>query len=225
VLDASECPPTFGTEPHQVQGIIAGGETALRNAVEGAEDNAEQGAADMLACQPNSLDVVVGISASGNAPYVIAALKTARKQGAYTACIACNPNAGMISVSDQAIVAEVGPEVVAGSTRLKAGTAQKLILNMITTGTMIRTGKTYGNWMVDVRPTNIKLRQRAVRIVSALAEVSPEQAVETLQHCANDVKRSVLVARFGLSSEEAGTLLSRHGGRLRLAMSELNQSQ
>ncbi|HEX5581429.1 MAG TPA: N-acetylmuramic acid 6-phosphate etherase, partial [Gemmatimonadaceae bacterium] len=173
VLDASECPPTFGTDPEMVQGIIAGGAPALTRAQEGAEDVAERGADEMDARGVSPRDFVVGIAASGTTPYVGAALRRARELGAATAIVACSPPPqAVLDVADVAIVPIVGPEVVTGSTRLKAGTATKLVLNIITTGALVRLGKTYGNLMVDLRATNAKLRDRSERIVAEVCGIS-----------------------------------------------------
>ncbi|MEB3245696.1 MAG: N-acetylmuramic acid 6-phosphate etherase [Vampirovibrionales bacterium] len=215
VLDASECPPTFGAPPQQVQAIIAGGEIALKTAVEGAEDNAALGAQDLAALSLTPNDVVVGISASGGAAYVIAALQTARQAGAFTAAVTCNPKALLLNHVDAGIVTPVGPEVISGSTRLKAGTAQKLVLNMLTTASMVHIGKTYGNVMVDVQPVNDKLRKRALRIVSTLARVSTQAAQSALTASQWQVKPAVLMAARGCSLSEAQALLSEHQGKLK----------
>jgi N-acetylmuramic acid 6-phosphate etherase len=219
VLDASECPPTFGVTPDLVQGIIAGGDYALRHAIEGAEDSAEAGKTDILHAGVNAKDVVIGLSASGGAPYVIHALQTARHLGAFTGGITCNTQAKLLAVVDVAMVADVGPEVIAGSTRLKAGTAQKLILNMLSTGTMIKLGKTYQNWMVDVKPSNVKLRQRAIHIVCKLGQVDEIQAKTLLAITKDKVKLAVLMGRKNIGLEEAKALLTKQSGHLRLALS------
>jgi N-acetylmuramic acid 6-phosphate etherase len=220
VLDASECPPTYGALPSLVQAFIAGGEIALRQAVEGAEDSEELGLADANAAQLQAGDVVVGISASGGAPYVVAAMQAAREKGCFTAGITCHAGSALAKAVHQAIVAEVGPEVIAGSTRMKAGTAQKLILNMLTTGAMIQIGKTYRNLMVDVQPTNQKLRERARRIVAALGNVSIEAAADVLEQTNYQVKPAVLMACAKMPLAEAQKRLQAASGKLRLALQE-----
>lgn len=220
VLDASECPPTFGANPEMVQAFIAGGETALRHAVEGAEDSAELGLKDFQASKAQAGDVVIGISASGGAPYVLAVVQAARQAGCYTAAITSYADSALAQAVDQALVAEVGPEVIAGSTRLKAGTAQKLILNMLTTGAMIQIGKTYENLMVDVQPTNQKLKARASRMVAALADTSVEAAAETLEQAHYQVKPAVLMLRLGLSYPEALQRLDAVSGKLRAVLQQ-----
>lgn len=219
VLDASECPPTYGAPPEQVQGIIAGGEAALRQAIEGAEDDPEAGRQAVIRAGLQPGDVAVGISASGGAPYVVAAMAEARSRGCFTAGITCHRGSTLARAVDQPIVAEVGPEVIAGSTRMKAGTAQKLILNMLTTAAMIQSGKTYRNLMVDVQPTNRKLRERARRIVAALAGVGEEEAQRALDASQYQVKPAVLMACDKISYTEAQHRLSAASGKLRLALS------
>lgn len=195
VLDASECPPTFNTRPDQVVGLIAGGDVALRSAMEGAEDDSEQGAADLAAHDVGPGDAVVGIASSGRTPYVIGALQHARSVGALTVGLSCNADAEVSAAADHGIEVVVGPEVVAGSTRLRAGTGQKLVLNMISTITMVRAGKVMGNRMVDLRATNEKLRIRAVRMVSELAEVDEERASSALANADWRVKDAILALR------------------------------
>ncbi|MDO5736221.1 MAG: N-acetylmuramic acid 6-phosphate etherase [Propionibacteriaceae bacterium] len=195
VLDASECPPTFNTRPDQVLGLIAGGDRALRSAMEGAEDDAEQGAQDLAAVEVGPRDAVVGIASSGRTPYVIGALRHAGSVGAVTVALSCNADAEISAVAEHAIEVVVGPEVVAGSTRLRAGTAQKMVLNMISTITMVRAGKVMGNRMVDLRATNEKLRIRAVRMVSELAGVDEDTATGALQGSDWRVKDAVLALR------------------------------
>jgi N-acetylmuramic acid 6-phosphate etherase len=219
VLDASECPPTFGVSPELVQALIAGGEAALRQAIEGAEDDEAAGEADILALRLTPLDVVVGLSASGGAPYVCGAIKAAKQVGvSLTASVTCVANSPITQVADVAVVAPTGAEVLAGSTRLKAGTAQKLILNMLTTASMINIGKTYGNLMVDVQPTNAKLRLRAQRLVVKIGEVSEEKALGLLQAANWQVKPAIVMAKTGLSLEEATQKLKVVAGNLRLAL-------
>jgi N-acetylmuramic acid 6-phosphate etherase len=216
VLDASECPPTFGAEPWQVVGIIAGGDHALRNAVEGAEDAPAAGAAAMDAHSVSSADVVVGIAASGTTPFVHGALEHAKRLGAVTALVACSPPpASTRAFTDHAIVAVTGPEVVTGSTRLKAGTATKLILNMLTTGAFIRVGKTYGNLMVDLKATNAKLTDRSERIVMEVCGVSREAARELLAAAGGRVKHAIVMQALGVSHAEAVTRLEAVGGVIR----------
>ncbi|MEU6408976.1 N-acetylmuramic acid 6-phosphate etherase [Microbispora sp. NPDC046933] len=214
VLDASECPPTFGTHPDLVQGIIAGGEAALVRSVEGAEDDVEAGAAVIRDKHTGPLDSVVGISASGRAPYVVAAVEQARRLGALTVGLACNTGTPLARAADHAIEVIVGPEVVTGSTRLKAGTAQKLVLNMISTITMIRSGRTYGNFMVDVVASNSKLVDRAARIVSDITGTQVPRAREVLESAGRDVKTAVVMIERGVGADDARALLAAHGNRL-----------
>ncbi|MEV4327925.1 N-acetylmuramic acid 6-phosphate etherase [Microbispora rosea] len=214
VLDASECPPTFGTPLDLVQGIIAGGEAALVRSVEGAEDDAEAGAAVIRDKHVGPLDSVVGISASGRAPYVVAAVEQARRLGALTVGLACNTGSPLARAADHAVEVIVGPEVVTGSTRLKAGTAQKLVLNMISTITMIRTGRTYGNFMVDVVASNSKLVDRAARIVSEITGAQVLRAREVLESAGRDVKTAVVMIERGVGADDARALLAAHGNRL-----------
>ncbi|WP_373533580.1 N-acetylmuramic acid 6-phosphate etherase [Vampirovibrio sp.] len=220
VLDASECPPTYGAAPDLVQGIIAGGDVALRNAVEGAEDSCEQGQADVEKAGLKAGDVAVGISASGQAPYVVAAMRAAEALGCFTAGLTCDPASKLAEAVRQPIVVEVGPEAVAGSTRMKAGTAQKLVLNMLTTGAMIQTGKTFQNLMVDVQPTNLKLKARARRIVAALGQVNTDEASALLEQTAYQVKPAVLMARGKIELPEALNRLRAASGKLRLALNQ-----
>ncbi len=218
VLDASECPPTYGAPPSLVQGIMAGGDIALRNAVEGAEDSVEMGQADVIKAGVKAGDVVIGISASGQAPYVVAVIEAAKALGCFTAGITCDKHSKLALATQQPIVVEVGPEVIAGSTRMKAGTAQKLVLNMLTTGAMIQTGKTYQNLMVDVQPTNLKLKARARRMVAALGAVDIEEAERLLDLTGYQVKPAVLMARQAIDLPEAQKRLKATSGKLRLAL-------
>ena len=216
VLDASECPPTFGTPPEMVQGIIAGGPAALTSAQEGAEDNLEQARIDLAARGVRAGDMVVGIAASGTTPYVRVALDHARSLGARTAIVACSPPPPeTLQHADIAIVAITGPEVVTGSTRLKAGTATKLILNMITTGAMIRLGKTFGNLMIDLRATNVKLVDRSERIVAEVSNVTREEARELLARAGGSVKLAIVMHALGVSKDEAQHKLDDGGGVVR----------
>ncbi|HIM07680.1 MAG TPA: N-acetylmuramic acid 6-phosphate etherase [Gammaproteobacteria bacterium] len=214
VLDASECPPTFGTLPEMVQGIMAGGETAMSDAVEGAEDDRSAGEASMLKNKVDNRDVVVAIAASGTTPFVLAAVEFAREQGAATVGLACNSPSPLLDNVDVSIGVPVGPEVLAGSTRLKAGTAQKMVLNMLSTATMVRLGKVYQNRMVDVQTTNKKLIRRAIEMVSELGEVSTEIATELLQESGNHVKTAVVMAKLGINSDGAKKLLDGNNGNL-----------
>lgn len=215
VLDAVECLPTFGTEPGQVIGLIAGGEPALTQAVEGAEDRYDGGQHDLEAVNLLPRDTVVGIAASGHTPYVLGALDYANALGALTIAVACNEPAPMLERARIAIPILVGPEILAGSTRLKAGTAQKMVLNMLSTATMVRLGKVYGNLMVDVKVTNQKLSERARRIVSRVAGVDEAEAARLLALTGNEVKTAIVMARLGVSAEEARSLLQAADGMLR----------
>ncbi|WP_406318361.1 N-acetylmuramic acid 6-phosphate etherase [Streptosporangium sp. NBC_01639] len=223
VLDASECPPTFGTAPDLVQGIIAGGDAALVRSVEGAEDDAEAGAAAIRDRKVGPLDSVVGISASGQAPYVVAAVAEARRRGALTVGLACNTGTALAAGAEHAIEVVVGPEVVAGSTRLKAGTAQKLVLNMISTITMIRCGRTYGNRMIEVSASNAKLADRAARMVAEITGAAPLVAAGALREAGNDVKTAVVMIERRLGADGARSLLAAHGGRLGDALRHAGQ--
>lgn len=216
VLDASECPPTFGTDPEMVQGIIAGGVAALTRAQEGAEDDLEQPRRDLAARGVRAGDFVIGIAASGTTPYVRIALTYAREVGARTAIVACSPPPqATLDQTDIPIVAITGPEVVTGSTRLKAGTATKLILNMITTGAMIRIGKTFGNLMVDLRATNVKLADRSERIVAEVCGLTREQARPLLALANGSVKLAIVMQSLGISADEATMRLNDAGGVIR----------
>jgi N-acetylmuramic acid 6-phosphate etherase len=216
VLDASECPPTFGTPPEMVQGIIAGGPAALTSAQEGAEDNLDQARIDLAARGVRAGDIVVGIAASGTTPYVRVALQYARDVGARTVMVACSPPPSeTLRHADIAIVAITGPEAVTGSTRLKAGTATKLILNMITTGAMIRMGKTFGNLMIDLRATNVKLIDRSERIVAEVSGVTREEARELLARAAGSVKIAIVMHALGVDKGEAQRKLDDGGGVVR----------
>ncbi len=218
VLDASECPPTFGSEPGQVVGLIAGGERALRHPVEGAEDSPEQGTADLKALQLTNLDVVMGIATSGRTPYVLGGLKFATEVGAATIGFACNRPSAMDDLVQVMIAPVVGPEVLSGSTRLKAGTATKLVLNMITTGAMIRIGKTYGNRMVDLKPLNEKLKIRSRRIIREIAGVDDATAAFCLAATHGHLKPALTMALAGIDAGTAQELLAIHGGHVRSAV-------
>ena len=220
-LDALECPPTFNVSPGTVLGQIAGGAFALSAASEEAEDDAEAGCEDLARLNVSANDAVVGISASGRTPYVLSALTLARGRSAYAVGIVCNSDTPIDRVVDVLIAPLVGPEVIAGSTRLKAGTAQKMVLNMLSTGMMIRLGKTYGNLMVDVRATNVKLRARALDIVRQAAGVSPDEAAALLREAGGDAKTAILIGRAHLTLQDARDVLSAHHGVLRAALDAL----
>lgn len=218
ILDASECPPTFGTPREQVIGLIAGGHTAILQAVENAEDNREQGAQDLKDIHFSRDDVLVGIAASGRTPYVLGALAWANELGATTVALTCNPGSAMSQVAAIALTPVVGPEVVTGSSRMKAGTAQKLVLNMLTTGSMIRSGKVYGNLMVDVEATNQKLVQRQVNIVMQATDCDDATARTALSACGGHCKTAILMVLADLDADTAKTLLSQHQGFIRQAL-------
>ena len=218
VLDASECPPTFGVPPTMVVGVIAGGLGALVSAVEGAEDSADGGAADLRAIDLTNRDVVVGIAVSGRTPYVIGALNYAKSLGAVTVGLTCNPDSAIAGMADISIAPLVGPEVVTGSTRLKSGTAQKLVLNMLSTASMIRIGKTYQNLMVDVRTSNEKLLARAVRIVMQATDCPEQVAEQALERTGNDVKLAILTILTGQDVKDARAAMADAGGFLRRAL-------
>jgi N-acetylmuramic acid 6-phosphate etherase len=216
VLDASECPPTFGTNPEMVQGIIAGGLPALTRSQEGAEDVVENGARAIDERDVTEKDFVIGIAASGTTPYVRAALERAAEIGAATGIVACSPPpADLVARVDVTMLAIVGPEVVTGSTRMKAGTAAKLVLNTITTGAMIRLGKTYGNLMVDLRATNNKLVDRSQRIVMEVCGVSRDEAKKLLDLADKSVKTAIVMQKKGVSRDEAERLIVENGGVIR----------
>ena len=218
VLDASECPPTFGVSPEMVKGIIAGGERALRHPIEGAEDSKAQAVVDLQTIQFSSKDVLVGIAASGRTPYVIGAFEYAKSLGSVTVSIASNPNSAMANIVDIAIDTVVGPEVLTGSSRLKSGTAQKLVLNMLTTASMILMGKCYQNLMVDVQASNEKLKARAIRIVMQATDCDKALAEETLKLADQNAKLAIMMILSGLARAQAETLLEKHQGKLQLAL-------
>ena len=218
VLDASECPPTFGVSPEMVKGIIAGGERALRHPIEGAEDSKEQAVIDLQTIQFSSKDVLVGIAASGRTPYVIGALEYAKSLGSVTVSIASNPNSAMANIVDIAIDTVVGPEVLTGSSRLKSGTAQKLVLNMLTTASMILMGKCYQNLMVDVQASNEKLKARAIRIVTQATDCDKALAEETLKQADQNAKLAIMMILSGLDRAQAEALLEKHQGKLQHAL-------
>ncbi|WP_210365333.1 N-acetylmuramic acid 6-phosphate etherase [Bacillus sp. REN3] len=220
IIDASECPPTYGTDPELVVGIIAGGKEAMTEAIEGVEDDIEQGRTDMENIHVSEKDIVVGIAASGRTPYTIGALEYAKQKGARTVSVVCSKDSKMEKVTDYAIAAVVGPEVITGSTRMKAGTAQKLILNMLSTASMIKMGKVYGNLMVDVQMTNEKLHNRAVNIVKMATDASDDEAKAAIKDQNGHTKAAILQIITGLKAAEAKALLEKHEGYLRQAISE-----
>ena len=218
VLDASECPPTYSTPPGLVVGIMAGGDRALRSSFEDAEDSLDGGANEIDVQNVTSADTVVGIAASGGTPYVVGALRAARARGALTVSLACSSPSAIAAEADIAIAPLVGPEVVTGSTRMKAGTAQKMVLNMLSSATMIRLGKTYGNLMVDVQQSNAKLRDRAVRIVADICSLSREESAAALQAADGDVKLAIVMTLARCNLAQARARLERADGRVKLAL-------
>ncbi|WP_171107122.1 MULTISPECIES: N-acetylmuramic acid 6-phosphate etherase [Streptomyces] len=218
VLDASECPPTFNTDPTRVVGLIAGGPEAMVTSVEGAEDSGDLARQDLDALRLTPDDTVVGVSASGRTPYAVAAVEHARARGALTVGLACNAHSALAAAADHGIEIVVGPELLTGSTRLKAGTAQKLVLNMLSTITMIRLGKTYGNLMVDVRASNDKLRARSRRIVALATGASDEEIERALVATDGEVKAAILTIVGGVDGDTAARLLEESGGHLRAAL-------
>ena len=225
VLDAAEIPPTFGVPPGRVMAIIAGGARAITESIEGAEDDADAGAREIARVNVAAGDAVVGIAASGGTPYVIGGMKEAKRRGAFVAGVACNRPSPMQEIADVMIAPLVGPEVIAGSTRLKAGTAQKMALNMISTGVMIRLGKTFGNLMVDVQATNTKLRDRARRIVEIACNISSDEASALLVQCNGEVKTALVVALARVSLEDARRRLRAANGFVRAAVQSTVNSQ
>lgn len=217
ILDASECPPTFSVGPDLVQGLIAGGERAVFRAVEGAEDDRDGAPPELQARQVTAADVVMGIAASGVTPWVLGGLEYARGLGCPTIFFTCSPTAAAEAGADVVIVPEVGPEVLTGSTRMKAGTATKMVLNTITTGAMVRLGKTYGNLMVDLQPTNAKLRDRSVRILSALGHLSRDEATQRLDEAGGNLKLGLVMTLCDLDSGGAAELLAQSAGRVKEA--------
>lgn len=216
ILDASECPPTFSVDSSMVQGIIAGGDRAIRKSVEGAEDDFDLGREDAKVLTDN--DVAVVISASGNPKYLLGVLDYAEEIGAKTIGVTCNSKGRIAEEAGLVICAEVGPEVIAGSSRLKAGTAQKMILNMLTTGSMIKIGKTYENFMIDLQAVNEKLKDRAIRIVAQIADVQHSEALATLLKCDWEIKTAIISLTMGLDIEQSRAELRKHGGVLRKLM-------
>ncbi len=224
VLDASECPPTFNTPPEMVVGIIAGGDFALRRSIEGAEDHPELAQEDLSKHGFTKQDVLVGIATSGRTPYVIGGLRYAKAQGATTIGLTCNKMNHLESWSDILICPVVGAEIISGSTRLKAGTATKMILNMLTTGAMVLLGKTYGNLMVDLRASNVKLTERAIRLVSKLTQEDRSTAQDNLDKCNGKVKVAVISRLLDVSPADARLLLKQAGGHLRKILNAPNES-
>jgi N-acetylmuramic acid 6-phosphate etherase len=218
ILDAAECPPTFNSDPAQVVGIIAGGPGAMLKAVEGAEDSPDLAVQDLKNIELCSHDVVVGIATSGRTPYVAGALDYARSQGAYAIGLSCNHGAAISARADLSINPVVGPEILSGSTRMKAGTATKMVLNMLSTGAMVRLGKTYGNLMVDLQATNTKLTERSRRIVCKLTGITPEDATQLLQRSNGELKTAIVSQRLGLAPEQARLRLHTAHGHLRKAL-------
>lgn len=214
ILDASECPPTYGTPAEQIMGIIAGGTPAIFKAVENAEDKPEQGQADLQSIQFNYKDILVGIAASGRTPYVIGAMGYAKSQGATVISLCCNPNAPMIGLADIAITPIVGAEVITGSSRMKAGTAQKLVLNMLTTASMIKIGKVFSNLMVDVEASNAKLIERQIQIVIEATSCSRQQAINALEQCNRQCKTAIIMLLMQISAEQAMALLNENRGMI-----------
>jgi N-acetylmuramic acid 6-phosphate etherase len=219
VLDASECPPTFSTPPELVVALIAGGPRAITESVEGAEDEYEIGAQQVAELKVTRNDSVIGVAASGGTPYVLGGMEEARKCGALTISLACNRPSKLEEIADIGIAPLVGPEVIAGSTRLKAGTAQKLVLNMISTGVMVKLGKTFGNLMVDVQTKNSKLRDRARNIVAQACGISLERSAQILEECDGEVKAAIVSELAGVPAGHARQLLKRSGGMVRKALS------
>ena len=221
ILDASECPPSFGVPEDMVRGIIAGGDKAIKTAVEGAEDNFELGVEDAK-CLTDK-DVCVAISASGNPKYLLGVLAQADKVNCKTIALTCNHKALILEEAGLGICVEVGPEVIAGSSRMKAGSVQKMVLNMLSTGAMIKIGKTYENFMIDLMPTNEKLKDRAIRIVSEIADVNNSTALQTLLECGWSVKTAIIMLKCKLSKEEAQELLRKNCGVLRRALNSFSK--
>jgi N-acetylmuramic acid 6-phosphate etherase len=225
VLDAAECPPTFGTPPRMVRAIIAGGERALRHAVEGAEDSAANGARDLRRAGVSRRDVVVGIAASGTTKYVLGALDFARRRGAITVGVTSNPRSPVARKARISIAPDTGPEAIAGSTRLKAGTAQKMVLNMLSTAAMVRLGRVYENWMVHVALTNQKLRRRGARILEEAAGVSLSAAEHALRQAGHNLPAALVMLKTGASARKAQRQLAAAGGNVRQALDAAKKNQ
>lgn len=223
VLDAAECPPTFGTPPRMVQALVAGGAKALRQAVEGAEDSARNGARDISRARPSRKDVVVGLSASGTTPYVLGALQTARRRGALTVGVTSNRLSPLARQADIGITPDTGPEAIAGSTRLKAGTAQKMVLNLLSTAAMVRLGKVYENWMVHVALTNRKLRLRGAQILQEATGASPAAAERALRQTRQDLPAALVMLRTGSTARDARRSVAAAGGSVRRALESISK--
>ena len=221
ILDAVECPPTYSTPPELVVGLMAGGTDAIFRAKEGAEDDEVQGKDDLASLSPTSQDTIVGLSASGRTPYVVGALQYAKQIGALTVAVACSPDSPIAKVADLDLTAVTGAEVVTGSTRMKAGTAQKMILNMLSTGAMVRLGKVYGNLMVDVAATNEKLRERALRIVMEVAGCNREESETALRKANGQTKLAILIAKGSCTRDAAERILKETDGQLFAALRKL----
>ena len=225
VLDASECPPTFGVSPKMIQALIAGGERAIRHAVEGAEDSAANGARDLAAAKVTRRDVVAGIAASGTTPYVLGALRLARRRGAVTVAVTSNRRSPITRQSRIVIAPETGPEALAGSTRLKAGTAQKMVLNLLSTASMARLGRVYENWMIYVAQTNQKLQQRGARILQEAAAVSASTAAHALRQSGHNLPAALLMLKTGASAAAARKSLANANGSVRQALNSLSRKR
>jgi N-acetylmuramic acid 6-phosphate etherase len=225
VLDAAECPPTFGTSPKMVQAIIAGGAKALTHAAEGAEDSASQGARDLAHAKVSRRDVVVGIAASGTTPYALGALKHASKVGAVTVGVTSNAGSPLAREAQIAITPDTGPEAIAGSTRLKAGTAQKMVLNLLSTASMVRVGRVYENWMVHVALTNHKLRRRGARIIEEAAGLDASAAEHALRQAGHDLPAALVMTKGGVSLKEAKSLLAETGSNVRKALESAKKAR
>ncbi len=219
-LDAAECPPTFGVARELVQAVVAGGPRALSRAVEGAEDSRTQGTRDLAVKRITANDVVVGLTASGSTPYVLGALDYARQRGAFTVGVTSNRRSPLARLAKVTIAPQVSPEVIAGSTRMKAGTAQKLVLNMLSTAAMVRLGYVYDNWMIDVALTNRKLRQRGLRILTQATGASVAEAAHALRQAGHDLRAALVMLKTGASAAEARRRLKQAGGNLRKALQE-----
>ena len=218
VLDASECPPTYGVSPDMVQGFIAGGDAALRRSIEGAEDDENHGVDQLRGAGFSAVDMLVGITASGSAPYVLGALRYARSLGSPTGAISCNKDSRTFALANYPIYLPVGPEIVTGSTRMKSGTAQKLALNMITTTAMIRLGKVYNNFMIDLMPVNAKLVERSKRLINEITGCGEERAARIFEDSGRKIRTAVIMASLEVSKEEAEALLKQGNGNINHAL-------
>jgi N-acetylmuramic acid 6-phosphate etherase len=221
-LDASECPPTFGISPETVQAIMAGGAKAFVKSFEDAEDSTGNGARDLARCRINSRDIVVGVTASGRTPYVLGALKAARKRGAFTIAITSNRHSPAAEAARISIAPQTGAEAIAGSTRMKAGTAQKMVLNMLSTAAMVRLGYVYDNWMINVAQSNVKLRGRALQILQEAGGVSSDKAAKIMRQAGNDLRIALVIAKTGLTASEARQRLTATRGNVRAAIASGN---